>query len=270
MAKKDFERKPSRIATSFRNSDSREFYSHATPFVQRTRLFLLSDQQNEAQYSVKAAAEPPEEDIFVEKSIDDLDSPDSALDSRPTSTEENKLFQHTRPNRGSLKKKFFPITTNRTILNFLKNNETSSEGDPTSPKKYTTHSLNRRLSEAGNSESTSSLRRKRYSSPSKTIKKTQELECPVTEDQTFVPGISYAPGWSLKGEHLAKWQENGKTTIQVSPARCRFHSKRTRPSFDTFRTRTIALIIQVGPPSFCAKASYTLWLLVSFTVATRP
>lgn len=27
--------------------------------------------------------------------------------------------------------------------------------------------------------------------------------------------ISYAPGWSLKGEHLMKWQASGKTTIEV-------------------------------------------------------
>lgn len=38
--------------------------------------------------------------------------------------------------------------------------------------------------------------------------------------------ISYAPGWSLKGEHLMKWQESGKTTIEVSAFNNNLHLSR--------------------------------------------
>lgn len=167
MAKKDTERRPSRIAssTSFRAPDSREFYSHATPFVQRTRLFLPSDSKS----------------IENEKRID---SPDSVLDS-----EECGMFQNEK------KKKFFP---SKNVLNFLRHSDL---------EKYGHSSLSRRSSDDSSQCLDEDSRLKRKNSSPKSAKKSQEAE---------VPGISYAPGWSLKGEHLAKWQLNGKTTVQVS------------------------------------------------------
>lgn len=153
MARKYMERRFSKsqrttIPTSFKVPEPCEFYNKATPFVQRTLLFVADETTGP-----KPTAEngkPPEEN----------------QDKEEASTSKSGEEQERSP-----KKSFFfsPSSCSKLHGRFFRL--------PTSPKK----------SKDG-------------------------------EKGAVGAGglISYAPGWSLKGEHLMKWQESGKTTIEVT------------------------------------------------------
>lgn len=161
MARKYMERRFSKsqrttIPASFKIPEPYEFYNKATPFVQRTLLFV-ADENSGPKPSGSSQA----------------DTQDAAAEDAVKSSEE----QEKSPKKSSF---FFSPSKSCKLhgRNFFRLQ--------TSPKK----------SKTGGQE------------PSEVS--------PKSAGAAGSAGlISYAPGWSLKGEHLMKWQESGKTTIEV-------------------------------------------------------
>ncbi|CAH2068476.1 unnamed protein product, partial [Iphiclides podalirius] len=150
------------IPASFKVPEPYEFYNKATPFVQRTLLFV-ADESSGPRASGSGAVENP------------IDIPDANVDEAGASKSCEE--QERSPKRSSF---FFSPSKSCKI------HGRSFFRLQTSPKKSKTEP-------AGDA------------SPRAT--------------GTSAAGsgglISYAPGWSLKGEHLMKWQASGKTTIEV-------------------------------------------------------
>lgn len=137
------------IPASFKVPEPSEFYNKATPFVQRTLLFVA----------------------------------DETTGPKPATNENGKVFEEMQDKAEASTSK-------------------SAEEQEKSPKKSF------------------------FFSPSKSCKlHGRFFRLPTSPKKSKETGevkggagglISYAPGWSLKGEHLMKWQESGKTTIEVS------------------------------------------------------
>ncbi|CAK1548315.1 unnamed protein product [Leptosia nina] len=159
MARKYMERKLSKshrstIPTSFKVPEPFEFYNKATPFVQRTLLFVADENSgpkavhNASENDTQAPEEPG-----TSKSHDEKSPKKSSFFFSPSKS----CKIHGRS--------FFRLQT--------------------SPKKS----------------------------------KAEACDVATGNRGAGAPGpgglISYAPGWSLKGEHLMKWQESGKTTIEI-------------------------------------------------------
>lgn len=204
MARKYMEKKQAQIASPSRTTipstlrnvlrvpESKEFYEKATPFVQRTRLFLQNEQ----------------EDREIER--DEPGTPDSVL-------EPSESFKN--PKSNSPKKKLFGFASGKTVLNFIRSGDSSSDQEK-SPSK-TSRIFKFQSSPKKDQAECSKGQEPSYSSCF-SEQGSDQSGC-VTFERQVVPGISYAPGWSLKGEHLMKWQENGKTTLQVSFFRIRIN-----------------------------------------------
>ncbi|XP_028173965.1 protein sickie isoform X6 [Ostrinia furnacalis] len=157
MARKYMERRFSKshrttIPASFKVPEQYEFYNKATPFVQRTLLFVADENSGPKPSSSTATHEAPVEEV------------------KPSEEQEK-----------SPKKSSFFFSPSKSC----KLHGRSFFRLQTSPKKS-------------------------KSEPS------SEANTPKAAGAAGGGGlISYAPGWSLKGEHLMKWQESGKTTIEI-------------------------------------------------------
>lgn len=168
MARKYMERRFSKsnrttIPASFKIPEPYEFYNKATPFVQRTLLFV-ADENSGPKPSGSANAN--------ELDIQDGSTEEETAASTSKSTDE----QEKSPKKSSF---FF---------------------SPSKSCKIHGRSFFRL-----------------QTSPKKSKAETGDAVASVKGTSTTGGGglISYAPGWSLKGEHLMKWQESGKTTIEV-------------------------------------------------------
>lgn len=157
MARKYMERRFSKshrttIPASFKIPEPYEFYNKATPFVQRTLLFVADENSG------------PKPSSSTHTDVHDVSMEEAA---KPSEEQEKS------PKKSSF---FFSPSKSCKLhgRNFFRLQ--------TSPKKS----------------------------------KTETSESPKATAAGGAGLISYAPGWSLKGEHLMKWQESGKTTIEVS------------------------------------------------------
>jgi hypothetical protein len=155
MARKYMERKFSKshrttIPASFKIPEPYEFYNKATPFVQRTLLFVADENSGPKPSSSSEGQDAITEDVKV--SEEQEKSPKKSFFFSPSKS----CKIHGRS--------FFRLQTSP--------KKSKSEGEGNGPKQ-------------GPSTANGGL-------------------------------ISYAPGWSLKGEHLMKWQASGKTTIEVN------------------------------------------------------
>ncbi|XP_072935940.1 uncharacterized protein [Epargyreus clarus] len=171
MARKYMERRFSKshrttIPASFKVPEPYEFYNKATPFVQRTLLFVADENSGPkpSGSNTEPAFEP--QDAQVEEAVA---SASKASEEQEKSPKKNSFFFSPSKSCKIHGRSFFRLQT--------------------SPKKS----------------------------------KTEQNEAVGSRPATAAPGggglISYAPGWSLKGEHLMKWQESGKTTIEVTPGK---------------------------------------------------
>lgn len=172
MARKYMERRFSKshhttIPASFKVPEPYEFYNKATPFVQRTLLFV-ADENSGPKPTGSTSSEA------IDKDIQDASVAEAAASTSKAPEEQEK----------SPKKSSFFFSPSKSC----KIHGRSFFRLQTSPKKS----------------------------------KAQTSDVVTGARATATPGagngglISYAPGWSLKGEHLMKWQESGKTTIEVS------------------------------------------------------
>ncbi|GBP81928.1 hypothetical protein EVAR_89036_1 [Eumeta japonica] len=189
MARKYMERRFSKshrttIPASFKIPEPYEFYNKATPFVQRTLLFVADEHSGPA----------PRAADSVEPSPADGD----VKDANP-STSKPREEQEKSPKKSSF---FFSPSKSCKI------HGRSFFRLPTSPKKSKPEA-----GAAGGGDDAVAAGAGAAGGAG-------------CNDAS--PGlISYAPGWSLKGEHLMKWQASGKTTIEVTrrretpPARAR-------------------------------------------------
>ena len=143
------------IPTSFKIPEPYEFYNKATPFVQRTLLFVADESSGP-----KPSCSAPENLEAIQNVPDDPNT------SKPSEAQEK-----------SPKKTSFFFSPSKSC----KIHGRSFFRLQTSPKKKAESDV-------------------------------------ASENKAGAPGslISYAPGWSLKGEHLMKWQASGKTTIEVT------------------------------------------------------
>lgn len=149
------------IPSSFKVPEPYEFYSKATPFVQRTLLFVADENSG-----------PKPSSSATPDLVDVQDEPTEETSSVSKATEEQEK---------SPKKSSFFFSPSKSC----KLHGRSFFRLQTSPKKS---------KEAGEVASNAS-----------------RAAGPAGNGGL----ISYAPGWSLKGEHLMKWQASGKTTIEV-------------------------------------------------------
>lgn len=233
----------STIPSNVRIPEPSEFYSKATPFVQRTQLFLASKEASKSDEDLGIAKDETiqKEEVKYEKE-EELGSPDSVLeignDSKPSSSK-TKDVTTTQKLQESPKKKLFGFAT-KGVLNFIRLTESETSEATTaknsnksrifqfnsSPKKthFNVTSSPRCTPDdlflPGNYEtevinSNTMCGMKKFTSSKTLVPGGMKISGPVLQERQSVPGISYAPGWSLKGEHLIKWQENGKTTLQV-------------------------------------------------------
>ncbi|KPJ15540.1 hypothetical protein RR48_09469 [Papilio machaon] len=168
MARKYMERrfsKPHRttIPSSFKVPEPYEFYNKATPFVQRTLLFVADENSGP-----KASGSGS-----IENSIDIPD----------TVPEETGISKSSDEQEKSPKKSSFFFSPSKSC----KIHGRSFFRLQTSPKKSKTEATGDAVARA--------------TGPG----------APAGNGGL----ISYAPGWSLKGEHLMKWQASGKTTLEV-------------------------------------------------------
>ncbi|CAG5018687.1 unnamed protein product [Parnassius apollo] len=178
MARKYMERrfsKPHRttIPASFKVPEPYEFYNKATPFVQRTLLFV-ADENSGPKASGSGATE-------------------NSIDVQETATEEPTISKSSDEQEKSPKKSSFFFSPSKSC----KIHGRSFFRLQTSPKKSKTEATGdagARSAAAGATTGNGGL-------------------------------ISYAPGWSLKGEHLMKWQASGKTTIEVMYFYCYFNMR---------------------------------------------
>lgn len=164
MARKYMERHLSKshrttIPASFKVPEPYEFYNKATPFVQRTLLFVADENSG------------PKPSCSTECAVEQ-----NATEAASTSKSNEE--QEKSPKKGSF---FFSPSKSCKIhgRSFFR-----LQASPKKPKSE--------ASDVGSSKNAG----------------------PPTSSTGGL--ISYAPGWSLKGEHLMKWQESGKTTIEVS------------------------------------------------------
>lgn len=177
MARKYMERRFSKshrttIPASFKVPEPFEFYNKATPFVQRTLLFVADE---------NSGPKPSSSETTI-----DSDTQDAPVAETTASTSKSGEEQEKSPKKSSF---FFSPSKS------CKTHGRSFFRLQTSPKK----------SKAEASDVVTGAR----ASP-----------VPAAGSAGSAGGaggglISYAPGWSLKGEHLMKWQESGKTTIEV-------------------------------------------------------
>lgn len=156
MARKYMERRFSKshrttIPASFKVPEQYEFYNKATPFVQRTLLFVADENSGP--------------------------KPSSSTDVQDAVTEEVKPSEE---QEKSPKKSSFFFSPSKSC----KLHGRSFFRLQTSPKKSKSEPAGEASAKPAGAAGGGGL-------------------------------ISYAPGWSLKGEHLMKWQESGKTTIEV-------------------------------------------------------
>lgn len=152
MARKYMERRFSKsqrttIPASFKVPEPCEFYNKATPFVQRTLLFVADE---------TTGPKPAPDDGKAIEEVQDKEEASTSKSGEEQEKSPKKSFFFSPSKNCKLHGRFFRL--------------------PTSPKK----------SKEGDAKGGAGGL------------------------------ISYAPGWSLKGEHLMKWQESGKTTIEVS------------------------------------------------------
>lgn len=144
------------IPASFKIPESYEFYNKATPFVQRTLLFVADENSGPS----------PSTSAIASENIEEIRNEENATTSKPSDAKQEKS-----PKKSSF---FFSPSKSYKIFRLQ-----------TSPKKL-------KAEPTGNGENAGG------------------------EATGSAPGlISYAPGWSLKGEHLMKWQASGKTTVEV-------------------------------------------------------
>lgn len=231
----------STIPSNVRIPEPSEFYSKATPFVQRTQLFA----NKEASKSVEDLGIAKDENLQLEEvkfeKEEELGSPDSVLevsnDCKPSSSKTKDAIT-TQKLQESPKKKLFGFAS-KGVLNFIRLTESEKNEDTTTTKnsnKSRIFQFNSGTKRTINFNVTSSQRcapddiflpgdhesevinnsstmcgMKKFTSSNDGKSRSGS----VSQERQSVPGISYAPGWSLKGEHLIKWQENGKTTLQV-------------------------------------------------------
>lgn len=171
MARKYMERRFTKshrttIPATFKIPEPSEFYNKATPFVQRTLLFVADETSGpKTTSSVTEQVEAPD---------------DVKLDEAASTSKASDAQQEKSPKKSSF---FFSPSKSCKLhgRSFFR----------TSPKKA----------------------------------KSEKCEPSPPAPSDVAPGaatqgagglISYAPGWSLKGEHLMKWQASGKTTIEVT------------------------------------------------------
>lgn len=153
------------IPASFKIPEPCEFYNKATPFVQRTLLFVADENSGP-----KSSSSDVPQDIPEDAKLDE-----AASTSKTSDTEQEKS-----PKKSSF---FFSPAKSCKLhgRSFFR----------TSPKKAKTEKA----------ESVPAV----------------SSDVAAGGSQQGAAGlISYAPGWSLKGEHLMKWQASGKTTIEVT------------------------------------------------------
>lgn len=162
MARKYMERRFSKthrttIPASFKIPEPYEFYNKATPFVQRTLLFVADEST-----APKPSRSAPSEISTITQDIPEEPGASKSSDEQEKSPKKSSFFFSPSKSCKIHGRSFFRLQT--------------------SPKKKS------------ESEATTG-----------------------NKAGTPAPGglISYAPGWSLKGEHLMKWQDSGKTTIEV-------------------------------------------------------
>lgn len=148
------------IPTSFKVPEPYEFYNKATPFVQRTLLFVADENSGP-----KPSSSVNENEI--QNDIESTASTSKSADEQEKSPKKNSFFFSPAKSCKIHGRSFFRLQTS-----------------PKKPKPEAT--------DVG-------------------------VGKPVKGGAGATAGlISYAPGWSLKGEHLMKWQESGKTTIEVT------------------------------------------------------
>lgn len=173
MARKYMERRFSKthrttIPSSFKVPEAHEFYNKATPFVQRTLLFVADE---------SSGPKPSGSGNTIDKDIQDASAAETVASTSKSSDEKEK----------SPKKSSFFFSPSKSC----KTHGRSFFRLQTSPKK----------------------------SKAETSEVVTARASPAPPGGAGAAGgglISYAPGWSLKGEHLMKWQESGKTTIEVN------------------------------------------------------
>ena len=171
MARKYMERRFSKthrttIPSSFKVPEPHEFYNKATPFVQRTLLFVADE---------SSGPKPGGSESTIDNDIQDAPAAETAASTSKSGDEKEK----------SPKKSSFFFSPSKSC----KTHGRSFFRLQTSPKK----------SKAETSE----------------VVTARASPAPPGGAAGAAGLISYAPGWSLKGEHLMKWQESGKTTIEV-------------------------------------------------------
>lgn len=148
------------IPASFKVPEPCEFYNKATPFVQRTLLFVADE--NSGPKPCTSVSE--NQDVSIEEPTPSVSK---SSDEQEKSPKKSSFFFSPSKSCKIHGRSFFRLQT--------------------SPKK------------------------------SKTETTTTEVANGTPAGAVAGNGglISYAPGWSLKGEHLMKWQASGKTTIEV-------------------------------------------------------
>lgn len=166
MARKYMERRLSKshrttIPASFKVPEPFEFYNKATPFVQRTLLFVADE--NSGPKPSSAAQNGPESVALIPEIPEEIPGPSKSLDEEDKSPKKSSFFFSPSKSCKNYGRSFFRLQTSP--------KKAKDAGD--------VGTGNRGAAAAGTGL------------------------------------ISYAPGWSLKGEHLIKWQESGKTTIEV-------------------------------------------------------
>lgn len=174
MARKYMERRFSKsrhttIPASFKIPQPYEFYNKATPFVQRTLLFVADENSGPKPSSYKGS----KEELIDNELLDEASSAKMLEPEQEKSPKKSSFFFSPSKSSKLHGRSFFRL--------------------PTSPKKSKDNAAaaaavavsGEGASEGAGTSGGGSL-------------------------------ISYAPGWSLKGEHLMKWQESGKTTVEVN------------------------------------------------------
>ncbi|XP_063373142.1 uncharacterized protein LOC134661122 [Cydia amplana] len=161
MARKYMERRFSKsqrttIPASFKVPEQCEFYNKATPFVQRTLLFV-ADEHSGPKPSARETTE-----LEIQNATESNASTSKAAEEQEKSPKKSSFFFSPSKSCKIHGRSFFRLQT--------------------SPKKSKAEAPSDAVSNAG--AAAGGL-------------------------------ISYAPGWSLKGEHLMKWQASGKTTVEV-------------------------------------------------------
>ncbi|CAH4016580.1 unnamed protein product [Pieris brassicae] len=153
MARKYMERRLSKshrttIPTSFKVQEPFEFYNKATPFVQRTLLFVADENSGPKQNEERKSESQESTD----------ETPGTSKSEQEKSPKKSSFF-------------FSPSKSCKIHGRFFRLPSPKKKAEPSD----------------------------------------------VASNRGAAGGlISYAPGWSLKGEHLMKWQESGKTTIEVN------------------------------------------------------